>query len=187
MHAMRKVEVVPLEMTATISACGLYRYRLERDLFPDGEGSVAVIMVNPSTADATKDDATITRIRRRFMKAEYLSKLLPRPAKVIVGNLFAFRATDIRVLASAADAIGPDNDEQLWRIALEADRLVYGWGPLAKMPAPLRGRWRQVHDLFMASGKHIPSIIGRPAQDGQPRHPLMLGYDEPLVSWNVPI
>lgn len=174
-------------MTALISPCATYRYRLERDLHADGEGVVAVVMVNPSTGDATLDDPTITRIRRRFMKAEYLGKLMPRPAKVIVGNLFAFRATDIRELATALDPVGPENDNHLWQIAMDADRLVYAWGPLAKVPPLLRGRWREVHGLFMASGKHIPNIIGEPAQDGQPRHPLMLGYDVPLQSWRVPI
>lgn len=174
-------------MTAVISSCGAYRYRLERDLHADGEGVVAVIMVNPSTADALVDDPTITRIRRRFMKMEYLGKLMPRPAKVIVGNLFAYRATNIGDLSTATNPVGPENDNHLWSIAMDADRLVYAWGPLAKMPKLLRGRWRDVHNLFMASGKHIPSIIGEPAQDGQPRHPLMLGYDVPLMPWRVPI
>lgn len=155
-------------------------------MYADGEGVVAVIMVNPSTADATKDDPTIMRIRRRFMKHEYLGKILPRPQKVIVANLFALRATDVKKLAVAPDPVGLENDNHLWSIAMDADRLVYAWGPLAKLPPALRGRWRDVHALFMASGKHIPSIIGEPAQDGQPRHPLMLAYDVPLRSWIVP-
>jgi hypothetical protein len=48
-------------MSAIISDCGLYRYRLERHAL-SGAGSVAWIMVNPSTADATTDDATIRKV-----------------------------------------------------------------------------------------------------------------------------
>jgi hypothetical protein len=48
-------------MSAVISPCGLYRYRLERHGL-SGAGGVAWIMVNPSTADATQDDATIRKV-----------------------------------------------------------------------------------------------------------------------------
>ena len=47
--------------SAIISACGTYRYRLERE--GRGDGATAVIMVNPSTADATLDDPTIRKLR----------------------------------------------------------------------------------------------------------------------------
>jgi len=47
---------------AIISPCGQFRYRLERDTSTCG-GITAVIMVNPSTADATQDDATIRKAR----------------------------------------------------------------------------------------------------------------------------
>ena len=65
---------------AIISPCGTYRYRLDRpDVF--GDLNTAVIMVNPSTADATNDDATIRKlIGFRDRKAW---------GNLIVGNLFA--------------------------------------------------------------------------------------------------
>ena len=47
---------------AIISPCGTYRYRLERpDVF--GDFTTAIIMVNPSTADAENDDATIRKLK----------------------------------------------------------------------------------------------------------------------------
>lgn len=48
-------------MSAIISPCGKYRYRLERE--GPGEGATAIIMVNPSTADAENDDRTISKLR----------------------------------------------------------------------------------------------------------------------------
>ena len=72
--------------SAVISDCGRYRYRLERHGL-SGAGAVAWIMVNPSTADATTDDATIRKVVgfSERMGAGWL----------IVGNKFAYRATDI--------------------------------------------------------------------------------------------
>ena len=45
--------------TAIISDCGLFRYELRRRINPwDGAGTVTFIMLNPSTADALRDDLT---------------------------------------------------------------------------------------------------------------------------------
>lgn len=49
-----------LQMDAAISDCGTYRYWLARRLSM-GERAVAFVGINPSTADATKDDPTIRK------------------------------------------------------------------------------------------------------------------------------
>lgn len=152
-----------------MSACGSYRYRLERG---SGETATAIVMVNPSTADATQDDATIRKLRGFGERNGW--------GRIIVGNLFAYRATDVRELARVADPVGPANDDYLAHIVRHADRVVVAWGPLAKLPSPLRGRWRQVCRLF---GPRPVFSIGVSANDGQPKHPLMLPYDSPLIPW----
>jgi hypothetical protein len=43
---------------AIFSACGKYRYRLERD-FASGRYTITVVMLNPSKAGATETDHTI--------------------------------------------------------------------------------------------------------------------------------
>jgi len=47
-------------MTATISPCGKYRYFLSREIGQE-LGVATFIMLNPSTADATKNDPTIRK------------------------------------------------------------------------------------------------------------------------------
>lgn len=166
-------------MSAVLSPCGLYRYRLERDLSAvcPGGMTVAWIMVNPSTADASTDDQTIRKVigfsvRHRF-------------ARVIVGNVFAFRLTDIGELRrNPAKAVGPENDAHLVDILDEADTVIVAWGRLAKLPYALRGHWRAVPAVAAAANR--PLMCLGTAQDGHPLHPLTLGYDTPLIPWSPP-
>src|SRR4051794_27288791 len=112
-------------MSAILSPCGTYRYRLERDLGMEGP-VFAFFGVNPSTADATVDDATV-RKWTGFVKRGGGSRF-------IVGNVFASRATDGRDLATADDPQGPENAEHLGRIVVDADVLVPCWGSRTKLP-----------------------------------------------------
>jgi len=163
-------------MGAIISDCGLYRYRLERpDVF--GDFATAVIMVNPSTADATRDDATIRKLIGFRNRKGW--------GHLIVGNLFAYRATDVRELSGVADPVGPQNDEYLHEIFRAVHRVVFAWGPVIKQPRDWRGRWKRVHEIARFHG-HAPVCIGEPAKDGHPKHPLMLAYEMPLIAWQPP-
>lgn len=164
-------------MSAILSSCGLYRYRLEREVDPLlGDKTVAFVMVNPSTADAVEDDATIRKVIgfSRRMGAR----------RVIVGNLFAYRATDIQTLRLAADPVGIENDRHLRRILGDADLCVAAWGASAKLPPNLRRRWAQFHDIATAAG--VPLMCLGTAQDGHPLHPCMIGYDRPVIPWRRP-
>jgi hypothetical protein len=84
-------------VNAIISACGAFRFRLERDVQMEGL-TFAYFGVNPSTADATSDDATV-RKWNGFTKVN-------GGRRFIVGNVSAFRATDVRALG--ATLISPD-------------------------------------------------------------------------------
>ena len=162
-------------MSAIISPCGQYRYRLERQ--SAGPGATAVIMVNPSAADAEQDDATIRKLRGFGERHHW--------GTIIVGNLFAYRATDIRDLRTARDPIGPDNDDHLIQILADADQVIVAWGPLAKQPRGHANRFINV--LSLIEGACLdPHSIGAPAQDGHPRHPLMLAYSSPIQPWEFP-
>lgn len=62
--------------------------------------------------------------------------------------------------------------------------VIAAWGPLAKLPKSLRRRWRTVVRIADEAGARL-MCLGT-AQDGQPRHPLMLGYDTALTEWRPP-
>lgn len=160
---------------AVISSRGRYRYRLERHGL-SGAGAIAWIMVNPSTADAVADDATIRKV---IGFSERLGA-----GWAIVGNKFAWRATDVRELRSAADPTGPANDEHLAAIMRDAGTVIVAWGPLSKLPPTLRRRWYKVARIADEVGAKL-MCLGT-AQDGHPRHPLTLAYDTPLVEWGRP-
>lgn len=164
-------------MSAVISPCGLYRYRLERSIggFLAGP-TVAWIMVNPSTADAETDDATIRKVIGFSERLGF--------GDIVVGNLFAFRATDIRALRTAVDPIGPHGDAYLSTIMRGAEKVIVAWGPCAKLPRWLRSRWTEVAGI--AEANSTPLWCLGTAQDGHPLHPLMLGYERRLRLWQRP-
>lgn len=123
--------------TAVFSPCRTYRYRLQRPA-PDAQGGpvLGFIMVNPSTADGWNDDQTIRMVRLFGSRHGY--------ARILIGNIFAYRSKDIGGLKDVVDPIGPENDAHLERIMMDADQCYVAWGAENKLPESLRGggaRW----------------------------------------------
>lgn len=126
------------------------------------------IGLNPSTADERKLDPTLKRI-------EAFSRLWGFEAFVMT-NLFAFRATDPKVMFAASDPIGPDNDRHLLETAARCGKIVAAWGA------------GQTAGQFLARASHMRSLLAPFAdrlccvgttQDGFPRHPLYVRGDTP--------
>lgn len=161
-------------MSAILSPCGAYRYQLSRDVGMDGP-VFAFFGVNPSTADATADDATV-RKWTGFVKRWGGSRF-------IVGNVFAYRSTDVKALRNVPHPVGPENFAHLERIAADADVLVPCWGDRGKVPPSLRHHFDKTLAFLRAQGKPV-RVFGF-AKGGDPLHPLMLGYDTALVSCGV--
>jgi hypothetical protein len=156
--------------SAVVSDCGKFRYRLERVV--GGGGPVyAFFGVNPSTADASIDDATVRKWRG------FVSRW--GGSRFIVGNVFALRATDVRELSSASDPIGRLNNDHIASIIADADILVPCWGNRSKVPPTLRASFRWLLQTLHASGKPVKAF--GLSQGGDPLHPLMLGYATPLI------
>ena len=86
--------------TAVLSTDQARRYLLTRR-WDDGP-LMAWVMLNPSTADARTDDATITRCVRR-------ARSMGTFGGIAVVNLFSLRATDPRELRACPDPVGAAN------------------------------------------------------------------------------
>lgn len=156
-------------MSAIISPCGKYRYRLDRQVGMEGP-VYAFFGINPSTADATEDDATV-RKWIGFTKTWGGSRF-------IVGNVFAYRATDVKVLATVEDPFGDAIGDHVTDILTEADILVPCWGNTSKVPPKLQYAFDVLLDALVSSGKPVRHFGLTKA--GDPMHPLMLGYDTKL-------
>lgn len=157
-------------MSAIISDCGKYRYRLERTVGWTGP-VYAFFGINPSTADAHLDDATV----RKWIG---FTKLWGG-SRFIVGNVFAYRATEVAELASVENPTGPENVESLSAIMHEANVLVPCWGNSTKVPKHLRGEFEAILLRLVESGKPVMHL--GLTKGGDPKHPLMLSYDTPLM------
>lgn len=151
---------------AEISDDGLYRFLLGRSW--DADLPVCVfIMLNPSTADARTDDPTIRRCIN-FAKSLGYGSLL-------VGNLYAFRATDPRDLFKASDPIGgAKNDEVLVDLLSRGEVVIAAWGA--------HGKPDRVADVLRLPGADKIKALGI-TQSGAPRHPLYIPGSASPISW----
>lgn len=140
---------------AVFSACRTWRYTLTREV-GTSETTLMVIGLNPSTADETQDDPTIRRCIG-FARSWGAGRL-------VMTNLFAFRATDPDEMMRASDPVGPDNDEHLCREALAADLILAAWGAGGSY------MYRDSKVRLMLGARPM-SALGF-TKSGAPRHPL---------------
>lgn len=100
-------------------------------------------------------------------------------SRFIVGNVFAYRATDVKELAGIDDPYGDEIGDYTTDIIAEADILVPCWGNSSKAPPKLQGAFDVLMDALLSSGKPVMNF--GLTKSGDPKHPLMLGYDTPLT------
>lgn len=144
-----------IKKSAVISPDGLYRYSLERT-WDEEKPTVLFVCLNPSTADAVEDDATV---RRMINLAHQFGA-----GRLLVGNLFAFRSKNRNDLIKAADPVGPENDKYLDKLIKLADIVVAAWGNFGSY----LDRSAQFREKFR--GHNIKCLAMNEA--GEPRHLL---------------
>ena len=170
--------------SAIISPDDRYRYLLERTwgntLWEGGWGPIRRVLwclLNPSTADATVDDATVRRCVRFSRDWGY--------GGLAIVNLYAYRATNPKTLTGDYDNFGPENDHHIATAALHSHRVVLAWGA---SPVPdLAIRAQQVIEIILEARRGVSTTnelycLGLTA-GGHPRHPLYLAADTPLVPY----
>lgn len=156
---------------ADISECGRYRYRLWRDGWSEDDRACLFIMLNPSTADAMKDDPTIRKCVGFCQRWGY--------GRLFVVNLFAFRSTKPAGLLGVEDPCGPENEGWIRSEAEAASRIVLAWGSHHEIRVLLSRRAFEMRRT-LAPHRTKTVMLGQ-CKDGNPRHPLMLAYATPCV------
>jgi len=151
--------------TCDFSPCRKYRYTLWR-WWNKSKPYASFICLNPSTADEISDDNTVRRCINYSKDWGYGGFLML--------NIFAFRATDPKVMKAQEDPIGPDNDMWIKKLAKDAGVVVAAWGS---------------HGAYMDRGEHVKNMIPglkclKRTKSGQPQHPLYLKKDLRPIAYN---
>lgn len=156
-------------MFADISDCGTYRYLLKRTLNTPLRWNkpCLFIMLNPSTADAVKNDPTIRRCIS-FAEREGCTELT-------VVNLFALRATNPKELQKHLNPIGPKND-----LCIEEEVKKHANGIVIAAWGSNRFAFDRADSVACAFGPF--KCLGTNL-DGNPRHPLYVKSDQPLEDY----
>lgn len=154
--------------TATYSDCERYRYALTRTWDANGT-KVQFVMLNPSTATEVQNDPTVERCERR-------ARALGHGA-FRVTNIFAWRATDPRLMRAAKDPVGCANDAAILEGAVWAHQTICAWGTHGEH----LGRGAQVAELLRASG--APLFHLGLSKAGHPKHPLYIAYTQQPQPW----
>lgn len=155
-----------LHRTAVFSPCRTWRYTLER-CWDAGGASLLFVLLNPSTADAEKDDPT-NRRGMAFARRWGFGSL-------VFVNLFAFRSPHPKVMKEASEPVGPENDRHIVAQAAVAGRIVLAWGNHGSY----LGRDLDVLDML---ADYDLWCFGR-TNAGQPKHPLYLRADTEIEPW----
>lgn len=176
---------------AEISPCGKYRYLLERAAPMNDGRFVLWIMLNPSTADAVKNDATIRRCIS-YTAAWGFGKLR-------VVNLYAYRSSSPAALRAfyfdrigvngedgQLEAIGPLNDASIALQFVEGPALVVcAWGS----PGPHDSRPYQVLRIARNARASLHFLRMNQSTNASltcwPSHPLRLPKDLRPQRWDI--
>jgi hypothetical protein len=161
---------VYLHKSARITRDGLRRLSLWRHWDYD-KPHVQWIMLNPSTADDQKDDATIRRCVAFARSWGY--------GGIVIRNLFSWRATDPRVLKTLGreKAVGKPFEWEMEGTVACKKISVAAWGN----HGTLFGRGEEVRKFFR--DQEIPLFYLKLSKTGQPCHPLYLKSDLRPTLW----
>lgn len=146
--------------SATADIRGEYRYTLTR-VWDASLPTVTYVLLNPSTADAPELDQTLRRCVK-FATREGFGGML-------ILNLYAFSTKDSKVMLSAPDPVGPENDRVF---AGATGTVIAGWGKNAESV-----RVDRVSTLLPRL--HSSGVT----KNGHPCHPLYVDGATPLVEW----
>ena len=163
---MKKYQIIDFSIPrgAIFSDDRKYRYALWR-VWSITKPPLMMIGLNPSVANEFKNDPTITRGMVRADRNGF--------GGFLMANLYAYVSTDPKALLLNGDSVGELTDYYIKQMVALSDRQLCGWGSFK----PVSKRASAV--LLMLKE---PYCIGTNA-DGQPKHPLYVGYDVPMAKY----
>lgn len=138
-----------------------YRYALWR-IWSTVRPPMLLIGLNPSYANELKDDPTVTRCIVRAERYGY--------GGLLMANLYGYVSTDPKELLTNGDTVGELTDHYLKQMISISGRQVCGWGsfkPVVKRAPTVLAMIKEPYCLGVN-------------QDGQPKHPLYIGYKIPI-------
>jgi len=150
-----------IESGAVFSKCLKYRFRLWR-IWDRTKKSLLFLLLNPSKAGIKINDPTVTRCMQRARLLGF--------GGIEVCNLFAYRATNPRDMKQAPNPVGMNNNLHILYAARKCGMVIAGWGTHGSF---LR-RDREVRMYLRKCGVEMFQL--GLTKDGQPRHPLYVGY-----------
>lgn len=162
----------PTAIGAEFSADRLHRFLLWRIWSPPPGKLLGFVMLNPSSADETRDDPTTVRNMARARALGY--------AGVVQANLYSFRTPSPAKLKAEGYPGGPRgvNHEALWKIAAFCQDVVLACGAHARLEDL---QWAK---LVLAGAAQPPRLLHLGLlKNGAPRHPLHTAYAVPLQEW----
>lgn len=154
---------------AVFSPCERYRYRLWR-VWDAAKPKACFVMLNPSIANETILDPTVSRCKKR-------SEMLGYGGLEVV-NLFGLRSTDPKALYEVSDPVGPDNPEAIYDAVEDCAIAICAWGSHGKLKNAGKPIMRSLQ-VFFPEKTHYLKLNS----DGSPAHPLYLSYDLKPVLW----
>jgi len=150
----------------------IYRYVLWR-IWDKSKPAIMFIGLNPSTADESLNDPTITRCLG-FSKSWGYGSLY-------MLNLFAFRATDPNDMKSTSMPIGEENLKYLIQYAKTVDQIICAWGNHGSY----LNQSKIILDLFRKDESLFTKLYYfKLSQKGEPVHPLYQSADSKLTKYN---
>lgn len=163
---------------AIFSKDGLYRYVAWRR-WRRKDGMIAYIGLNPSTANAVKNDNTITKLIKITEHNGY--------GGFFMLNLFAYISTDPdKLLDKSVNTIGPRNNAYIRYYASRAKMVVFCWGSFTEAYEPLGdflsdSRAEQVAKLFPQP--EFQRFCLEHNTHGRPKHPLYCKDTQSIILW----
>lgn len=153
----------------------LYRYKLSLPFHPEPSRTkrAAIILKNPSSADAIKADKTV------YNAAKTIYLTYPDVGTVEILNLFGIRGTkpiDVMTIHdNGGDIVGDRNDDAIAEVLSKSDYVILAWGGASPIKKSIYDQ--RIAEVYFLLGKHSGNMkMFRKAERGSDRYPFHACY-----------